>query len=229
MALWSWRTDPSGYVEVDRNDGQGFVRPRFSPDLPQIQRALEWLPLAEKYGAKYGVPPAWILATITVESGGKPTAENFCCVGLMAIYVKGPRPAHPTKTREQMLDPDQNVDYGTSLLAKSVAHGLDFPQTASVHNCGASSINPGMPKHRDDTPFGMCEETPYIERGIKALNTILDVLDARPGNGLPTPKPKPIPVKTAGVGGTLLVFGAGAVVGYYAITFLSGGLKRMKL
>lgn len=226
MAPWSWITDPSGYVEVDRHDGAGFVRPKFPADTPQIHRALEWLPLAEKYGAKYGVPPAWILATITVESGGNPTAENFCCVGLMAIYVKGSRPAHPSKTREQMLDPEQNLDYGTSLLAKSVARGLDFPQTASVHNCGPSSINRGMPKARDTSPFGMCEETPYIERGVKALNTILDELGARPGNGVEPPPP--LPVKTAGVGGTLLVFGAGAVVGYYAIEFLSGGLRRMK-
>jgi hypothetical protein len=226
-------------VDVDRGDGAGFVRPKFPADLPQVERTQQWIPLARKYGAIHGVPPAWILGTIVIESGGDDLADNIAsggckskgvstgCVGLMAIHwaVHG-------QTKSDMLDAEKNIDYGTSLLARSAAKGYDYPQAASIHVAGGGTT---MTPHSGNCPecrrhgfcpWGMCEHKGYIERGVKAVNVFTDILGDRPplpGNGLP-----PVPLKTAGVGGTLLVFGAGAVVGYYAIEFLSGGLRRMK-
>lgn len=214
MALWSWRTLSDGSVEVDR--GQGFKRIAFDPLPSQLAKSFEWRELAKKYADKYGVPLSWVLATIAIESGGNPEAENWCCAGLMAIYWK----VHGKK-RVDMLDPDKNLDYGVSLLAKSVKLGLDYPQTASVHNAGAEAG--GTPHPSTKSPWGMREETPYIERGVKALNHYVDLLGGdQLLPGLPPHVPPPLerPVLRAGFltpSQLLLPLSAGALLGYLAV------------
>lgn len=55
--------------------------------------------------------------------------------------------------------------------------------------------------------------------------------DLPPVEGEPLPLPLETPPALAGLGpgGTLLVFGAGAVAGYYGIQYMSSRLKRMKI
>lgn len=218
MSRWAWRTAPDERVGVDRDDGQGFVVSTLNevPGLAATRaRVLEWLPLAQEKAAKYGVPVSWILAIITAESGGNPSAENYCCAGLMAIYYS----VHG-KTREQMLDPEQNVDYGTSLLARSRADGLDLPQAASVHVGGAKAVNGHLVPHAgtcasavgihpdfmEGSPWGLCEHmfpktqadgsVGYIDRVTRASNMYLDVLSGIEPHPGPYPVPVPRPGKT---------------------------------
>lgn len=228
MAAWAWRTLPGGRIEVDRHDGHGFVVPKLndSPGMRTIEdRVLAWRRLAEDKGKKYDVPPSWILAVITAESAGDPKAENYCCAGLMAIYYS----VH-NKTREEMLDPEKNVDYGASLLGQSRAAGLDLPATASVHVAGGSRQSgmlrphPGTcgsakgihPDYPEGSPWGYCEHmlpqtaadgaVGYIDRVVRAHNTYVDRL----GVTVP-PLPGPSP---AGMGRQLLPFVLGAAAGY---------------
>ena len=193
MAIWSWRTSPEGAVEVDRGDGQGFVREVSLPH-PQVtetqQRVLTWDPLAAKAAAKYDVPLSWILAFIFAESGGKADADNApaCggtgCVGLMAIHwaVHG-------QTKADMLDPAKNLDYGTSLLAESRKRGYDLPTAASIHvagggttysphsgTCCSAKCKPSCqgrcsehPDHPEGSPFGMCE---HMHRGTQGDGSV---------------------------------------------------------
>lgn len=71
---------------------------------------------ALKWSALYRVPFEWVLATILVESGGKAHARGDAdgrSVGLMQVNVV----AHAQDvTLEQMLDPDQNIKWGTKYL-----------------------------------------------------------------------------------------------------------------
>jgi hypothetical protein len=213
MAKWSWRTTPDESVEVDHGDGDGLVRSTSLPHsnvLATQQRVFEWGPLAAKAGAKYGVPLSWILAFVFAESGGKADANNapLCggtgCVGLMAIHwaVHG-------QTLEDMLDPEKNLDYGTSLLAESRRRGYDLPAAASIHvagggteykphsgTCCSALCKPSCgrncsehPEHPEGSPFGMCEHmfprtdgdgsVGYIDRIVRANNSFIDLLAGR--------------------------------------------------
>ncbi len=250
MALWTWRTLPDERVEVDRGDGNGFqALPLAMVEHPAMQarlkRVLQWLPLAEKYGAKSGVPPSWILGFINAESGGDPKAEHYSCAGLMAIFwsIHG-------KKGQDMLAPDKNIDYGTSLLAKMRAQGHDLPATASLYVAGGSrregnKIVPKAgtccsamcresckkctqhPNYPGGSPWGMCEHmmprtdvdgsVGYIDRVVRGNNYFAEALQGRvkPPPELPAPPPA-----TASAGGKLLWVAAGAAAGYAGIMML---------
>lgn len=90
---------------------------------PNVQRVatglglpLAYVQSARKWSALYRVPFEWVLATILVESGGKPYArgdDGGKSVGLMQVNVV----AHAKDvTLAQMLDPDQNIKWGTKYL-----------------------------------------------------------------------------------------------------------------
>lgn len=177
MAAWSWSTSADGVVAVDRGDGRGPTDDgpvQGAGVAKQVAAVERWLPHAVRYGSKHGVPPSWILAIITAESVGNPNAETYCCAGLMAIFYS----VHH-KTREQMLDPEQNLDYGTSLLARSIKAGNDLPAAASVHVGG--SERDGKPHPSSSSPWGMVDgawdasksgdgSSGYIDRVVRHSN-----------------------------------------------------------
>ena len=202
MSLWSWRTTTTGFVEVNKGDGV-FERITWSPTIPQLEKTKQWISLATEKSLKYGVPLHWILGVITAESGGDPNAHNWCCYGLMAIYLE----VH-NKTAEEMSDPDKNLDYGTGLLASSVKKGLDLPQTASVHNAGGGTS--GMPHVSSDSTWGMRENKGYIENVVKSANWFLNFL----GTYEPLQEPIQTPKQTLA---TLALMAAGFGIGYLGL------------
>lgn len=180
---WQWVTRQDQRVAVDKGDGLRVIRSRLVPGVVQTaRRTLDWLPLAAAKAEKYDVPVTWPLAVIFAESGGKPDAENWCCAGLMAIYydVHG-------KRREDMLDPEKNVDYGTSLLARSADKGYELPEVASIHVAGGGYKL--EPRPMASSPWGMAEHlfdsdpgdgaSGYIERVVRANNMFADILEGR--------------------------------------------------
>ena len=201
MSSWSWRTTSLGFVEVDKGDGV-FSRLTWDHVIPQLEKTKQWISLAAEKSKKYSVPVHWILGVITSESGGDPSAHNWCCYGLMAIYL-----AVHNKTAEEMSDPEQNVDYGTSLLAGSVSKGLDLPQTASVHNAGGGTS--GMPHLSTTDPWGMRENSGYIENVVKSANWFLDFLGTYEPVTEPVPTSKPL--------ATLALLAAGFGIGYLGL------------
>ncbi len=201
MATYAWRTTETGFVEVDKGDGV-FRRITWSPAIAQLEKTKQWIPLAIEKSQKYNVPVHWILGVIVSESGGDPNAHNWCCYGLMAIYL-----AVHNKTAEEMSDPDKNVDYGTSLLASSVAKGLDLPQTASVHNAGGGTS--GLPHASSNSPWGMRENAGYIENVVKSANWFLDFLGTYEPIQEPVPSGKPIT--------TLALMATGFGIGYLGL------------
>lgn len=178
MVRWFWRTRPDGIVEVN---GAVPVLLDFPGKDKVLAKVLQWRALAEEMGKKHGVPPQWILGFILAESGGNPSAENFCCVGLMAVFWK----VHG-KRREDMLDPRKNVDYATSTIARTIkTAGFDLPRAASVHVGGGGTT--GQPHASASNPWGLREhswvERPdrdgslgYIDRVVRASNTFAQLL-----------------------------------------------------
>lgn len=250
MALWSWRTLPDGRVEVDTHDGAGWRVPT-SGEHPEVARArervLSWAPLAAEKAAKYGVPLSWILAVVYAESGGNPDADNAprCggtgCVGLMAIHWK----VHG-KSREAMLDPEQNLDYGTSLLAESRKRGYDLPAAASIHvagggttytphsgTCDSAMVSAAFP---EGSPWGYCEHmfagrqgdgaVGYIDRVVRANNSFIEALADQ---GIDASDPwLAYSSKQAGVeplAGRLAAFVGATALGYLAVSELSRRLR----
>lgn len=95
------------------------------PDLSRIARGLG-LPLlyvqqAQKWARRRGLPLEWVLATILVESGGKPNVRGDAdgrSLGLMQVNVvaHAKEMAAAGVSMQQMLDPATNIEWGTKYL-----------------------------------------------------------------------------------------------------------------
>lgn len=87
--------------------------------------------------AQYSVPVALIKAIISQESAWKPDAVNLSdpSYGLMQVNTK----AHPDVTPAQMLDPEQNIPYGTAYLAYQLKrYAGDMSKAISAYNAGTA-------------------------------------------------------------------------------------------
>jgi Transglycosylase SLT domain len=76
---------------------------------------------ARKWATLYRVPFEWVLATILVESGGKPNVRGDAdgrSLGLMQVNVvaHAKEMAAAGVTATQMLNPDTNIQWGTKYL-----------------------------------------------------------------------------------------------------------------
>jgi len=175
----AWQTLSDGLVAVDFGDGLG-LRPSILEGRPgeqeAVERVLQWRDLAEQSAAKHDVPLPWVLAVIYSESQGFAEARSSAgAVGLMQIMTS----VHPI-TEAQALDPAQNIDMGTSLLGDSIRLGYELPEAASRYNAG--SLAGGDPHPSSASPWGMRENTGYIDRVVRAHNEFHGQEEAwRPG------------------------------------------------
>lgn len=80
-----------------------------------------YVQLAEKWAKRRGLPLNWVLATILVESGGKPNVAGDAdgrSAGLMQVntVAHAKEMAAAGVTRAQMFDPATNIEWGTKYL-----------------------------------------------------------------------------------------------------------------
>lgn len=96
-------------VGLTRGPNLRYVAAGLGLPLPYVESASKW-------SKARGIPLDWVLATILVESGGNPSASGDSdgrSVGLMQINSV----AHAKEvTREQLLNPDTNIAWGTKFL-----------------------------------------------------------------------------------------------------------------
>lgn len=222
--MWKWRTNADGLIEVDQNDGAGFVAITL-PGPDKLTEATEkWLDLATKYGTLNNIPPAWILAVIYSESGGNPNATNFCCGGLMALS----RAVYHTTTVTET-DPELSVKLGSQTLATYKNKGFDIPTVSSMYNAGPARDGSGAKQDISD-PWGMVENRPaqpwtgYIEKIVRAYNWWL----ARLQNlELPINQPPPITETPFGISMLeLLSLAAGTAAGWWIGWWWGGRRSR---
>lgn len=116
-------------------------------------RVTQWRPLAERIGASMDVPPALILAIITVESGGDPRAwrdepdsvagVNEGSHGLMQLLLGTARGLGYTgnggtpSAGDGLFVPEVNVTFGAKLLRDLLrTFGGNVARAASAYNGG---------------------------------------------------------------------------------------------
>lgn len=169
-----WRTEPNGLVLVD---GDAITIDPVA-NKTTIDRVEGWIDLASQAAIRHDVPIEWLLAFILAESGGRADAVSPAgATGLMQVMPR----FHDT-THVAMLEPAANVDKGASILARLRALGLDLPESASGYNAGLVASTQ-RPHPSESSPWGMREETPYIERVVRASNHWL---------GAPPPTPRAV-------------------------------------
>lgn len=117
---------------------QDFRQPDWNPDVP-VKRAMQWMPIAEKAGAAWGVSPRLLTAMIAVESGGNPTlVSKSNAVGLMQlkastagreVYRHMGWSGQPSTS--ELKNPERNISMGAaylSILEHGQLAGIRDPQ-----------------------------------------------------------------------------------------------------
>lgn len=101
--------------------GMHIVHPNFAKISAMLGIPVKGVEAAWSWSRKRGLPFAWVLATILVESGGKPNDRGDAggrSVGLMQVNTV----AHANEiaaaglTPGALLDPATNVDWGTRVM-----------------------------------------------------------------------------------------------------------------
>ncbi|MDF7657789.1 transglycosylase SLT domain-containing protein [Erwiniaceae bacterium L1_54_6] len=137
----SWKIVEQG-ISIDNNAPQGSGGQLVT--VPAIWKSFG--DLCIKYAKRYNVPVELIVATIAVESAGKPNAsriENQIhdeSIGLMQTLVGTARSTLGLSDlkREQLFDPDMSINAGTAYIAQAIkTTRYDPPKVAAAYNAGS--------------------------------------------------------------------------------------------
>ena len=105
----------------------------FSPVVAQRGIASAWDPLILQAAQQSVVDPALIKGIISAESAWDPNAASTSSVGLMQINYL----AHGV-SREQAMDPQWNVPYGTRVIAEQLQRRPSIDLALAGYNAGTS-------------------------------------------------------------------------------------------
>jgi soluble lytic murein transglycosylase-like protein len=163
---------PDGLIEVD---GEG--TPSFDPGSIQFnQLAQSWANWSSHIldaSKAHGIPPAWILAIMTEETGlwsNDPAdqASKVSYAGARGLMQVMPATASMLGADpDAMFDPASNIDAGAKLLAEiSDRRGGQLPEMAAAYNSG-SVCSPG----KNQWNLAMADD--YAGNVIKWNNTAL--------------------------------------------------------
>jgi soluble lytic murein transglycosylase-like protein len=201
-----WDMLPDGTVAVD---GQGVpVFDQGSLRYRQMEQTwANWGSLILDAASAHGVPPAWILAIATEETGlwsGNPDEQASKVSGAGARGVMQIMPATARgfgADPDQMYDPAANIDVGAALLAKlAKLRGGQLPEMAAAYNSG-SVCAPG----RNRWNLAMADD--YAGNVIRWNNSAVMYLDM-------SPKPKWLAGLAVGAAG---LYAAALVAGLVAL------------
>ena len=120
----------------------------FADKIPAgVRRFLNFDPLYQKYGEKYGVDWRLLKAIAQVESSENPQAVNPAdpSYGLMQILF--PQSLNienwPPKNSVELMEPDYNVSVGAQILAWNI-RSYGFYRGVAVYNSWGSRLNPEL-------------------------------------------------------------------------------------
>lgn len=105
----------------------------FSAAVAQRGIGSQWDALILSAAQQYVVDPALIKAIISAESAWVPSAASSSSVGLMQINYA----AHGV-ARDQALDPNWNVPYGTRVIAEQLQRRPSIDLALAGYNAGTS-------------------------------------------------------------------------------------------
>ncbi len=138
------------------------------PDAQRREACLRYLPLVEKYAARYDLEVELVLGVIRVESGFNPTVRSR--VGATGLMQVMPRTGKHMKCGKDLADPETNIECGCRVLRRyldrydgHVVYGL------SAYNCGPGNTAPSRREGR--IPFNF----PYVEKVLRWRNYFVRV------------------------------------------------------
>lgn len=209
-----WRENPDGTIEIE---GRGVeeLDPANAKYVAQSWRNFE--PEIRAAAEKRGVPPNWILAIMTTETGlwsssreKQASIASSCCGGPMAVMLDA---AHARiggyASAGELMDPAKNIDTGAAIIRSYVDKGLDLPAITARYNSGGlccpTSPQSAPSGDRVWNEFLLCSAAiagiPYPLFAIRANNTAVLALGITTG------------AAPGGLGGWIFAAGA-AVLGY---------------
>lgn len=122
----------------------------FSVAVAQRGINSQWDPLILEAALRYVVDPALIKAIISAESSWVPSAASSSSVGLMQINYA----AHGV-SREQAMDPNWNVPYGTSVIAGQLQRRPSIDLALAGYNAGTSRSDADLAQRIANNTLGV--------------------------------------------------------------------------
>lgn len=179
---WDMRED--GLIDVE---GRGIVS--YDPGDKKFpwmtQSWANWGNLILDAAAKYGIPPSWILAIMSIESGLWSENPDRQAAVVSSAGARGLMQVMPATaetlgyTADDMFSPELAIDAGAKLLAKlsSLRNG-QLPEMAAIYNSGRA-CNDG--RFSNDWNLAMADD--YAGIVIKFNNAANMYLDMSPRRG----------------------------------------------
>jgi Transglycosylase SLT domain len=162
----TWSTTADGLVVVD---GNAWTLATDAVTQAALSRTLGWSSLAAPAAAAAAVPLPWVLAFVFAESGGNPSATSKD--GGKGLLQLTSASLTAGLTTAQAMDPATNLRIGAGYLGKLARAGaLDLVKLASAYNGGTGTGT--QPHAKASDPWGLVESAGYIERVVRAQNTI---------------------------------------------------------
>jgi hypothetical protein len=195
-----WRTLSDGRIEIQ---GRGVLYPDDTVRRYVEQSWLNFGPEILAAAERRDVPPEWLLAIITVETGlwsssrkKQSVIASDCCVGPMAIMVS-PSPNYKTfggySSAQEMFEPAKNIDTGAAIVRFWMDKGYDLPMITARYNsgglcCPTSPDVPSKPGGRQSNPYHLCSASiagvSYPELAIMCNNYAVLLLGGTAATGL---------------------------------------------
>lgn len=189
-----WHHTPDGRVRTSDDGGASWRDPKPTNHLASVADVVlrRWRDEAQPHCDRYGVPLAWCLSMIVIESGGDPRAINWGDwprpgLGLLQItthalyaHVGPPAPADGPRqlsaAQRQLLDaPALNLSIGVRLIgALRRAFGHDFPRVSSAFNAGYRIVAGAAQCHPSTANlWGLRCTGSHIDAEVQVLNHLI--------------------------------------------------------
>jgi len=142
----------------------------------------QWRKLVYDKAKKYNIAPALIVAVMWQESRGNASAGSYAnAFGLMQLILSTAKMmAGRSVSKEELFDPDLNVDLGAKLLAKlNKDYNGNLPHILAAYNAGGAFCGTGK-KYPSGEPcapnrYGLVQNCGYIDAVIRNYNKSIEL------------------------------------------------------
>lgn len=174
--------------------------------MPLPDEVYRWKALAEKYGQKYGIDPAALLAITNIESGGNPKAYSWAgATGLTQVMASDakfkPELFKDRPTSAQLQDPEVAMDWGAKIFKQKLdAYGGNYGKAyyyygeqnaAHVQKFFKSYIDAKMDMGTSRTATALPETQKPDRTAVAAARGISEGLPTEPTRILPASAANP--------------------------------------
>src|SRR5690606_5092822 len=182
-----FRTLPDSRIEIE-NQGVPTYAPGSIEYSQLAQTWKNWGGLIRKYASKNGIPPSYILAIATKETGLWSSDKNRQATMGSSVGAQGIMQVMPCSVFERgrfkdivcgkdRTNPEQSIKMGATILADHLTFFNGFPEAATVYNSGSIRCYEGPTSNAAVTPnqFSWLNEHDYVTKAITFNNTAVQM------------------------------------------------------